>query len=92
MYDGEGLPDFVALHNKACEYLDDCVFSDLSLLYSPGKLAMIAVWLALLELKKSDKGAAVKKEEEDEGGFGAAAAVPKGNWSKMDMKAYIAKR
>ena len=94
LYNGQDLPDFVALHTKAGEYLDDCVFSDLTLLYSPGKLSIIAVWLALLDLKKNDKGAAVKKEEEDEvgGAYGASASVPKGNWSKMDLKGYIAKR
>ena len=90
-YDEGNLPDFVSLHTKTKPYLDDCVFSDLVLIYSPGKLAIIGVWLALLELQKNRKGA-VKKEEYDEtaGGFNLNVAYE--DWSKVDFKAYMTRR
>ncbi|GMH70564.1 hypothetical protein TrLO_g7614 [Triparma laevis f. longispina] len=90
---------FMKLHEMATLRLDDCTFSDMCLVYSPGKLIIVSVWMALLDLKsglgyegegeKTDMNVEDEEDvEEDENGN----VVNERDWSKLSIEDYIVER
>ena len=98
---------FVKLYEMAAMHLDDCTFSDMVLVYSPGKLVIISVWLTLLDLK-SGLGYEAEKDRGGGGGFTSIEEdaeeeedveededgniVNDRDWSKVSIEQYIIER